>query len=478
MLWLIVACAVGAPSKSASTGAGDTGVGGADTANPNEHWRVVVVGGGPAGLAVATQLDDALVLDAGDEPGGRALLAGAEMLFVDTPEQEAAGIDDSVDLALSEWPGFTGAEPTDTTVAYLSDTREVYDRLVELGLSFGEPVNGPLMPTPRLLQVEGAGPALVDALLSDLPATVTVRSDTRVDDLVVQDGRVTGVQVGDETIEADNVVIASGGFASNSEVLAEMGADEEPGAWWAAGDTGATGDAVGWANAHELALACNDCIGWFRWALPWSDANGYPIAAIPPSIPWIWVDHTGARFVDETRTQSITYSAAFLDRLPVWAIAPQQALIDDIPPEDVSLVETAIDTGDGITCTDSTDALASALDIDPSGLESTLADVQRARQTGSADATGRDPTTLPDLSAGPICGYTTGRIAAKIFGGIDVDDRGRVLDTDGEAVEGLYAVGEAAGMADPGFGGIGGFDGSLSAVVWSGWRVGEELKQP
>ena len=44
-------------------------------------------------------------------------------------------------------------------------------------------------------------------------------------------------------------------------------------------------------------------------------------------------------------------------------------------------------------------------------------------------------------------------------------------DLSGAVVPGLWAVGEAAGMGVPGMGGPWGFDGSLSAVVWSGWRT-------
>jgi predicted oxidoreductase len=53
---------------------------------------------------------------------------------------------------------------------------------------------------------------------------------------------------------------------------------------------------------------------------------------------------------------------------------------------------------------------------------------------------------------------------------------GQVLDGSGEVVEGLYAVGEAAGMYVPGFAGRSGIDGSLSAVVWSGWRTADVIE--
>ena len=87
----------------------------------------------------------------------------------------------------------------------------------------------------------------------------------------------------------------------------------------------------------------------------------------------------------------------------------------------------------------------------------------------------RRADTLPDLEDGGVCAIQPGRVAAKTFGGLAVDDGGRVLDAKGAVVPGLYAVGEAAGMLAPGWAGPHGVDGSLSAVVWSGWRLGEAL---
>ena len=61
---------------------------------------------------------------------------------------------------------------------------------------------------------------------------------------------------------------------------------------------------------------------------------------------------------------------------------------------------------------------------------------------------------------------------AKGFGGIDTDLLGRVLDTDGEPIPGLYAAGELTGMAGGSLVGDYGFTGSLSAVVLGGRLAG------
>ena len=61
---------------------------------------------------------------------------------------------------------------------------------------------------------------------------------------------------------------------------------------------------------------------------------------------------------------------------------------------------------------------------------------------------------------------------AKAFGGIEVDTSGRVVDSAGEPIPGLYAAGELTGMAGGSLVGSTGFTGSLSAVLLSGRVAG------
>ena len=61
---------------------------------------------------------------------------------------------------------------------------------------------------------------------------------------------------------------------------------------------------------------------------------------------------------------------------------------------------------------------------------------------------------------------------AKMFGGVDVDLDGRVVDTDGAVIPGVYAAGELSGMAGGSHVGGSGFTGSLTAVILSGRVAG------
>src|SRR6202051_4991303 len=81
-----------------------------------EDTDVIVVGGGLAGLAAATEIADAgkrvILLDQEGEQslGGQAFWSFGGLFLVDSPEQRRLGIRDSYDLALQDWMGSAGIE--------------------------------------------------------------------------------------------------------------------------------------------------------------------------------------------------------------------------------------------------------------------------------------------------------------------------------------------------------------------------------
>ncbi|HNH46978.1 MAG TPA: FAD-binding protein, partial [Myxococcota bacterium] len=100
MLWLWLACTSPSPKESLPDSAEDSDSG-ADSSPPAP---VVIIGAGPAGLAAAMDLPDAVLIEAEARVGGRFLWAGGLMTLVGTEEQAAAGVQDSVANALAEWP--------------------------------------------------------------------------------------------------------------------------------------------------------------------------------------------------------------------------------------------------------------------------------------------------------------------------------------------------------------------------------------
>ncbi len=445
----------------------------------DEHVPVVIVGGGVSGLAVGTRLEEALILEGSDKVGGRAILAGGLMFFADYPEQTALGEEDSLDEVREDWVAYTGEEPTEATELWLEDLDDIYDGVTALGLDFTQVFADPILHKHRLAMVRGGGSGLAERLATSLPEGVETRLETWVDDIWMQSGRVLGVVLSDGTvIGADVTVIASGGFAGSVSWVGQLEevADLEYGAWGEAGDGGATGSALDWAQEHGWATRDLDKMGWFRNSMAFPGADGRPFKMVfNEVVPWVWVNQDGERFVDESYTGSVNLSTPWREQEAIWGLTTEAALESHVLPEQQPYLKKGLAAGEVLFCDSGRSDLTARAGLDLETLEATLAEIAAARASGETDSFGRDGASFTDYESGALCAFKPGIQAQKGFGGLDVDTRGRVLDADGDHIPGLYAVGEAAGMAIPGMGGLSGFDGALSAVLWSGWRVGDEL---
>ncbi len=432
---------------------------------------IVIIGGGVAGLAAAGALGEGVLVEADTVLGGRALWSGGLMHFVGIPDQEAIGVVDSPALAAADWEALTGWPAADGTLRYLEDSAATHERLLELGLSYGLLANEPRTDVQRLLTVTGEGPALVEALAAKVTAAVEVRLETLVEGLVWRDGAVVGVRTADGEIPARAVVIASGGYAGELARLAELAEGE----FWEASKHGGAGHALAWAEADDLGVKNLPNIGWLHRhiGVPMGDGKligfTYDIAA-----PWIWVDENGLRFLDETDIESVTLTGPLRAAGDVWAIGPRDAVLAALDEVVRPTAEQAIAVDSTMRCRADASALAELLVLDPEALSQTLGEVAGVESGSLDDPLGRPAESFVPFT-GDLCAWRPGDTASKTYGGLMVDEDGRVLNTAGGVVPGLWAVGEAAGMGAPGLAGRYGFDGTLSAVVWSGWRVGDRL---
>lgn len=83
---------------------------------------------------------------------------------------------------------------------------------------------------------------------------------------------------------------------------------------------------------------------------------------------------------------------------------------------------------------------------------------------------------IQDDSAGPLVAIRQHILSRKSLGGISTDLQGRVLRGDGEAITGLYAVGEAAGFGGGGACGVRSLEGTfLAGCILTGRRTGQSI---
>lgn len=223
----------------------------------------IVVGAGLAGLVAACELVErgrrVVIVDQENSAnlGGQAFWSFGGLFFVDSPEQRRLGVRDSHELALQDWLGNAGFDracdhwPRQWAHAYVdfaAGEKRAWLRarglkvfpLVGWAERGGYGALGPGNSVPRFHITWGTGPALVEIFAGRLRGHSKVRfaHRHRVDELIVESGRVTGVRgavlepstaprgvassrntVGQFEFRAPAVLVTSGGIGGDLDLV-------------------------------------------------------------------------------------------------------------------------------------------------------------------------------------------------------------------------------------------------------------------
>ena len=231
-----------------------------------EDADVIVVGGGLAGLVAACEITDAgkrvIVVDQEGEQslGGQAFWSFGGLFLVDSPEQRRLGIKDSFELALQDWMGSAGFDRdedlwprrwAEAYVAFAAGEKRGWLRamghrifpVVGWAERGGYDAMGHGNSVPRFHVTWGTGPGIVEpferrAREAQKSGRLTFKFRHRVDALTMTGGAVDGVSgailapdpvergqsssrkvVGDFTLRAQAVIVASGGIGGNHDLV-------------------------------------------------------------------------------------------------------------------------------------------------------------------------------------------------------------------------------------------------------------------
>ncbi len=292
---------------------------------------------------------------------------------------------------------------------------------------------------------------------------------------ILKDGeRVTGVVVDHDgtsvRIEAKKgVILANGGFDRNLDMRHKYQSEflEEG---WAFGAPGNTGEVHMMAESIGAELLLMDQTWWFPAIKPASKKDGPSVLLAERSLPGtLIVDKTGHRFMNE----SVDYMSAGqimlgLDdgeapHLPAWLIFDKQyrdsyVLGATLMPG-MALPKEWYEAGIAIKG-DTIEELAAKMGVDglPAGVErfnllaSQANDDDFGRGNTHYDRYYGDPTNTPNpnlrpLKKGPFYAIEVVPGDLGTCGGVSADEFGRALTPEGTPIEGLYAIGNAAGNA-------------------------------
>jgi predicted oxidoreductase len=465
---------------------------------------IAIVGAGAAGIAagIEARAADARVIafEQAAEPGGAAIISGGGCLVVGSPLQKANGVDDTPDLAFSDWVAW-GGPSTDVVWAryYIEHTlHDLYHwaegfgaRWVDLKFQEG---NSAL----RWTRTERNGLGLMERLIEGFRAKGgKIVTETEITGLRRDGGRVVGLdgrntRTGEPmTVRSKAVVVASGGFNSNLDMVLEYNPglrNDKVLEGSGRGSTGAGHKLVREAGGY---LTHMDHIWFYIYATPDyrdpAQRRGLVFRLVPGNI---WVNQQGRRFHNEAMSGGNSASPALLAQSPrhAWAImdTAMTATMEIADPyyRDGDKVVRAkvvelLESSPYIRKADTLAALAERMQVDVPTFLATVERYNSACQAGLATEPefGRPLKSSKAFDTPPYYAVQIFPLARKNFGGVKTDLQCRVLNKHFEPIAGLYAAGEVAGMAGGHINGRAGLEGTMlgpslfSGRVAGGWAA-------
>lgn len=542
-----------------------------------EDADVIVVGGGLAGLVAATEIADAgkrvILLDQEGEQnlGGQAFWSFGGLFLVDSPEQRRLGIKDSHDLALQDWMGTAGFDrdddlwPKKWAEAYVAFAAgEKRDWLRAMGHRIfpvvgwaergGYDAMGHGNSVPRFHVTWGTGPGIVEpferrAREANKAGKIIFKFRHRVDALIVTNGTVEGVSgailepdavergksssrkvVGDFTLRAQAVIVASGGIGGNHDLVRQNWPKRlgTPPKFMISGvPEHVDGRMIGITEAAGARLINRDRMwhyveGIRNWSPIWP-RHGIRILPGPSSM---WFDATGKRLpaplfpgsdtlgqLDYIMSTGHDYSWFILTQSIIkkefalsgseqnpdltgksWrmtikratnkgAPAPVEAFkqhgADFIVRDNLADLVSAMNalSGDNLLQHERIKTQIEARDREMDNAfvkDAQVMNIHNARRyIGDKLIRTAKPHKILDPEHGPLIAVKLNILTRKTLGGFETDLDSRVFGQNGEIIQGLYAAGEAAGFGGGGVHGYRSLEGTfLGGCLFSGRNAG------
>ena len=250
---------------------------------------------------------------------------------------------------------------------------------------------------------------------------------------VDENGAVTGVVADGYTVNTTAVVVATGGFGANSEMVVgykpELAGFVTTNAPSIQGDGIVLAQNIG-ANTVDMAeVQIHPTVEQASSALITEGLRGDGS---------ILVNAEGLRFIDEVGTRDVVSAAEVAQTGGYAYLIIDQAMVDDS-----AVIQGYIKKGftlQGETYTE----LADAMGVDVAALEATMATWNAAVEAGSDAEFGR--TSFADqLVAAPFYAIKIAPGVHHTMGGLEINTNAEVLSTEGTPITGLFAAGEVTG---------------------------------
>ena len=457
---------------------------------------IVIVGAGGAGMtaaiAAANEGRDVVIVESQAMVGGNSVRATGGMNAAETPAQdeneftESAGVEKTLETAASEWAdnetitalantvaeqwaayqanpegyfdsvelmeldtliGGHGINDPALVEALCSNSADAIDWLAEQGIeltsvsSFGgasvKRIHRPVDSEGKTISVGSYMIPLLQAKCEELGVEF-IMNTTANEILTDANGAAVGIAATDKngaavTVNAKAVILATGGFGANLDMVVEYKPDLA--GFMTTNAPGAQGQGIDMAVAIGAGTVDMDQIQIH----PTVEAN--TAALITEGLRGdgaILVNAEGNRFTDEVGTRDVVSAAEIAQTGSYSWLVIDQAMADAS-----SVIQGYIKNGYTVTG-ETYEELAEAMGVDAAAFAATMDKWNAAVAAGVDEEFGRTSFANP-LDTAP---YYAIKVTAGIhhtMGGLTINPQTQVLAGDGTVIDGLYAAGEVTG---------------------------------
>lgn len=475
------------------------------------EYDVVVIGGGGSGLSAAVQVakngNTCAVLEKQETTGGSSSFAEGHAAF-ESDEQIKRGINVTKTEAYDKYMSYSHWRANSKIVARFVDNASttIVKMREEVGAVYENvDITAPDQPGELVTWhlPEGEVARVIELLEADaIRRGVDLFMSTSATEILKEDGKIVGVKAidadGEEvTLGAKAVVVGTGGYANNPEMMDKYGKFDIGSKVINVGAEGNTGDGINMVlNAggiEDSNIGTRLLFPFMREKTITSHTNATGLQ------PYFWVDKNGKRFINEMIGLNFGDAGDVVASLPgamYWAIVSKEAIdklvnvgndvgLGIYVPNYEKLInlpnEIKADAADeertNVLAADSIEELAVKMEVNPEVLRAEVDEYNTYCETGIDKKFYKPSKYMHSVKEGPFYAIKMETGIMITMGALKIDEYMHALDKDNNVIPGLYVVGcDAAGLYGESYslpvpGSANGF------ALTSGWLAADDIAE-
>jgi len=409
---------------------------------------VLIVGSGLAGLAAAVSAREAgvevILVEKMSATGGTSKLSGGGIAGPGSVLQKEAGIEDSPMAYVNQWMKYQAlndrpdnGSPNRERALFLAERgAETIDWLMARGYEFGAPTSFGLTEGVDRFHYPSNLPNGQTGKMTELAeaAGAAIMLETRATELIVEGETVIGAKMEKNgqtfAIYADAVILATGGYSWNDELVARLTPENLNTIHVAS--PGSTGDGIIMAEAVGAALYENQWLMGMSYAVTTDATCTLNQLGGPWSINMM-VDKNGERFMNEFEHPN-AYS-----NMIIRNAGPYYSIYDAADETQAAILAENVGS-EYLVKGETLEELAANAGFNAEVFIGWVQNWNNNIKSGS-DIFGSKVDYMKPIAVGPFYAVKMTPQNMDSMGGIVTDVEAQVLRADGSAIDGLYAAG-------------------------------------